>query len=337
MTIGRPLPQLVADQRYCRNRAYPRGVNFEGGTLTMFAGLLGMILDRPVIDKTGITDLFAIRLEFSPDEFTSPRGDAVAPGTPAAAGLRETLGIFQAGMKDSSTCSRRCSCSVYLYAAGAIRPYGDARAAVNVIGMTSVTGLPETWLVEEHYSFASVEDTDRALDAAGAFRSNARQVDSAQDDIMAPAHTLLLRYRPDLSYRPDQAIRMFPRSRYFHVTIYRVRQATDAEFHNMVDLRRRSLDSVNPDRPDIAYDVISGAPSGTYIFLAPIVTLRTMDEGVPTTPVYAQGLADARAKARATTPQGDIGREHVFLRVEPGLSYVSDEFAEVDRGVWRGK
>ena len=76
--------------------AYPRGVNFEGGTLTMFAGLLGMILDRPVIDKTGITDLFAIHLEFSPDEFTSPQGAAVVPGPPAAAGVREAPGIFQA-------------------------------------------------------------------------------------------------------------------------------------------------------------------------------------------------------------------------------------------------
>lgn len=94
--IGRPLPQLGPDQRLCRNMANPRGVNFEGGTLTMFAGLLGMILDRPVIDKTGITDLFAIRLEFSPDEFTSPQGAAVAPGAPAAVGGPDAPGIFQA-------------------------------------------------------------------------------------------------------------------------------------------------------------------------------------------------------------------------------------------------
>ena len=62
----------------------------------MFAGLLGMILDRPVIDKTGITDLFAIHLEFSPDDFTSPRAVAVAPGAPAAVGGPDAPGIFQA-------------------------------------------------------------------------------------------------------------------------------------------------------------------------------------------------------------------------------------------------
>jgi uncharacterized protein (TIGR03435 family) len=70
VTIGRPRPQLAADQRYRRNMANPLGVDFEGGTLAMFAGLLGMILDRPVIDKTGITDSFSIHLEFSPDHTT---------------------------------------------------------------------------------------------------------------------------------------------------------------------------------------------------------------------------------------------------------------------------
>ena len=68
-----------------------------------------------------------------------------------------------------------------------------------------------------------------------------------------------------------------------------------------------------------------------------VLAAGSLPKGVPNTPVYAQGVADARAKARATTPQVDIGREHLFLRVEPGLSYVSDEFAEVDRVFWRGK
>jgi uncharacterized protein (TIGR03435 family) len=76
--------------------ANPRGVDFEGGTLAMFAGLLGMILDRPVIDKTGITDLFAIHLEFLPDDFTSPQAPAVAPGAPVTGGEPDAPGIFQA-------------------------------------------------------------------------------------------------------------------------------------------------------------------------------------------------------------------------------------------------
>ena len=69
----------------------PRSVNFEGGSLTMLAGLLALILDRPVIDKTGIPNYFEIQLEFSPD-------DAAArdPGAPAAVKAPDAPGIFQA-------------------------------------------------------------------------------------------------------------------------------------------------------------------------------------------------------------------------------------------------
>jgi len=220
------------------------------------------------------------------------------------------------------------------FAAGSIRPYIDARANVDVVGMTSVTGLPETWLLESHYSYASVEDTDRALDAVGAFGS-VTPGPAGQDDVLAPAHTMLLRYQPSLSYRPDQAIRLFPRARYFHVTIYRVNGGSDADFARLVTLRRASLDSVNLDRPDIAYEVISGAPSGTYMFFSPVPTLRALDDGVPNTPVYAERLAEERAKAKATTAPSDVSREHMMLRVEPRLSFVSDAWASVDREFWR--
>jgi uncharacterized protein (TIGR03435 family) len=56
--------------------------------------MLGMVLDRPVIDKTGIADLFQIRLHFSPDD-SPERRSAVDPTTPAAA-PPDVPGIFQA-------------------------------------------------------------------------------------------------------------------------------------------------------------------------------------------------------------------------------------------------
>ena len=157
----------------------------------------------------------------------------------------------------------------------------------------------------------------------------------AQDDVLAPARTMIASYRPNYSYRPEQAMRSLPRARYMHITIYRVRGGTEAEFSALVNLRRANLDSVNLDRPDIAYEITSGAPSGTFLFFSPIATLRTLDEGVPSTPVYAQGIAEARAKAKATSAPSEIGREHLLFRLEPRLSYVSDEFANTDREFWR--
>ena len=207
-----------------------------------------------------------------------------------------------------------------------IRPYADARAAVDALGMVSITGVPETWQVELHQSFASIEDVDKAIGPAARLGG----------DPLALPTTLIAFYRPGWSYRADQAIRMFPRALYFHVTIYCVRPDAENDLGELVKLRRLSADSVNLDRPDLAYQVVSGAPSGTFVFLAPLVSLKTMDEGIAQTPVYAEAAAAARAKtASKMSADGEISREHMLFRVEPRLSYVTDGFAEADRQFWR--
>jgi hypothetical protein len=220
------------------------------------------------------------------------------------------------------------------YAANAAKPYADAHAAVNVLGLTAVTGVPETWFLELHPSFASLEALDQALNAIGAPRA-AAAADGGQDDILAPARTLIATYQQQWSYRPDQAMRQFALARYIQVTIYRIRNASESAFDKMVNLRRGNLESLNLDRPDIAYEVVSGAPAGTYIFLSPVLSLRSLDEGVPNTPTYALGLASERAKVMTNTPASDISREHLLFRMEPRLSYVSDDFAAPNPEFWR--
>src|SRR5664279_5101124 len=125
-----------------------------------------------------------------------------------------------------------------------LKPYANAGAAVNVIGMASVTGLPETWLVEAHYSFASVVDLDRKISALAPVRALNDATDPLQDDALAPSRTMLAQYRPNWSYRPDQAIRMFPRARYFQVSLYRIRPGTEGDFGELIKLRRAAADVI---------------------------------------------------------------------------------------------
>jgi hypothetical protein len=219
-----------------------------------------------------------------------------------------------------------------------LKAYANAGVAINVIGMASVTGLPETWLVEAHYSFASVEDLDQRMATLAPVRALSDSADPLQDDVLAPSRTMLAEYRPNWSYRPDQAIRMFPRARYFQISLFRIRPGTEAEFGELIRLRRATADVVNLDRPDMAYQVISGAPAGTFVFLSPVISLRTFDDGVNPVPVFAEGLADAKAKdGSKIATNTEISREHLLFRVEPRISYVSSEFADVDPDFWRGK
>lgn len=210
-----------------------------------------------------------------------------------------------------------------------MRPYANAGAAVNVLGMVAVTGVPETWLVEVHPSFGSIEDLDRGLSALS-------PVGGSDADLLAPTRTMIALYRHGWSYRPVDAIRMLPRARYFELTVYWIRAGTEADFGEVVRQRRAGADSINLDRPDLAYQVVSGAPGRMFVFLAPLTSLRTIDEGMMQLPGRAESAGRA-AQGVKVASDAEISREHVLLRVDPRISYVSDAFAEADPAFWRGR
>ncbi len=216
------------------------------------------------------------------------------------------------------------------------KPYAQAGLAVDVVGSSAITGFPETWLMEAHPSFASIEDLDRALGS-----QLPRPVDfsdSSQNGLYAPPRTMIAVFRPAWSYRPVDASRMFPKTRYLMVSVIHLRPGGEADYAELVRMRRATSESVNLDRPDLVYQVISGASSGTFLFVTPLTTLRIFDDGVPPVPAYAEGLAAARAKeGPKIAAETELEREHFFLRVDPRISYVSDVFAQSDTEFWRGK
>jgi hypothetical protein len=86
------------------------------------------------------------------------------------------------------------------------------------------------------------------------------------------------------------------------------------------------------DRPDLAYKVISGAPSGLYFLLTPLASLETLDEILASVPMYA---SDAAKEVRQIGAADNIARENQLFRVNPELSYVSNDFAGVDANFWK--
>ena len=199
-------------------------------------------------------------------------------------------------------------------------PYAPGQAPVNVIAMSVIAGPAENWLIEMHDSFASLEKVDRMQRAA--VPSDTRD-STAFPDLLSQSRMLVASYRPELSHRADEGAQLFPKMRYLDFAIIRIRLGAEADLAKLLKLRIFSLDSVNADRsPEIAYQVVSGAPSGTYVVLAPMPSLGTLDSGRADTPVYAAGAGEAAKKIAA---DAELLREHVWMRVEPRMSKVSDE------------
>ena len=220
-------------------------------------------------------------------------------------------------------------------AASSARAYAKANAPVQAIGMQSVTGFPETWTLEAHYSFESIEALDQKFALTSPAPAPNVTGDVLGDDTLAPTRTVIAVYREGWSYRPMDAAHNFSKARYFQVSVFRIRPGARASFGDLVRLYRATADAVNLNRPELVYQVISGAPSGTLLFVAPLPSLGVLDEETGPLPIAAEGLAAARKDSGALAAEAELSREHLLFRVEPRLSYVSDEFAGADREFWR--
>lgn len=205
----------------------------------------------------------------------------------------------------------------------------DPKPAVTVLGMSAAAGLGENWLIELHDSFGSLEVLENALGPISASISGAPP---QADELLPSAKALIAIYRPGLSYRAEQGVQSFPKARYFDIAICRVRLGAEADFGKFLKLRGFGQDSINLDTPEITYQVISGASAGTYIVLTPLPSLRVLDDARANTPAYAQADIDTARKIAADL---QLVREHLWFRVDPRLSFVSDQFAADDSSFWR--
>lgn len=204
--------------------------------------------------------------------------------------------------------------------------YEEAKDTITVLGATSVTGPSETWSFEMLDSFASMEDLDRAL-------SMVSTGVPYSDDVLPAARTLIALYRANLSHRWDEAAKIIPKARYFLVSIYRIRPGAQTSFADLVKMRTSRFESINFDKPEIAYQIMSGMPSGTFLFITPLVSLATFDDGLAKTP---DGVREVAAEQKLAA-EVEIGHESFLFRIDPSRSYVSDEFASADPEFWSSR
>lgn len=194
-------------------------------------------------------------------------------------------------------------------------PYLQGKIPISVVGMTAVSGQAENWLLEMHDSFGSIEELDKAINAP----------------LPMDSQTWIGSYRPGLSYRPEEAVKALPKARYILSTVYRVRFGGEGEFAELVRQRRARNDFINLNQPEIAYQVVSGLPSGTFVFLTPLNSLRMLDDAVAKTPLFGEG------GGRKSSTTVELSQDHMLLRIDPRLSKVSDQFAEADPDFWSVK
>jgi hypothetical protein len=202
--------------------------------------------------------------------------------------------------------------------------YGQANAGINVLGAISISGPSEIWFIELHNTFSTVEDLDQRIPVAHAGVPYS-------DEILPPSTTMIAVYRESLSHRWDEAVKNMQKARYFMLSIYRIRPGTETGFAALMKMRRSHYESINFDQPAFGYQIMSGAIAGTYVFVTPLESLKTFDDGLAKAP---DGPRDPSASEQKLAGEVEISHEYLLFRIDPQNSYVLENFASGDPGFW---
>ena len=219
--------------------------------------------------------------------------------------------------------------------ASVARGVARAKYPANFLALSSISGVPETWILESHDSFASVEAATSFVDSTPAVKWWLSQYEAQSGASITEVRRLLAIYRSDLSYGGDQFAQNLPKMRYMSVVLVRLLPARDSDFAEAVRLVKGAYEKSGSDQPLIIYQVISGAPGPSYLFFAPMASLKAMDDAPARGKAMREALGEENAaKALKTSAEVTAASESFLFSLNPRLSYVSKEFAAIDPDFW---
>jgi hypothetical protein len=223
-----------------------------------------------------------------------------------------------------------------------------ANAETFRLGLTPISGDDNVVLYLEGYG--SFEDMEKAqkqfsdtLATNASLRAEMEQMTQQGADMHASQKTSIAVYRPDLSFRPHR-MDAVAKSRYFFVSTNRIKMGHNADYEGWVKDLNAAREKANADWVHTAvYQVITGAPSGTFVTFTLNRSLVEWDE-------FGAKLQE-RNKAIDAALGGDaVVKERRKLAAEifadtysatyamnPAISRPSPTFVAYDPDFWKPK
>lgn len=189
-------------------------------------------------------------------------------------------------------------------------------------------------------SFAELEGMNQATDkkmeaASGMTKAKLDRLDKEAPALHAAMRDMLTIYRPELSFNPGVNVAQM---RYFSITTTRVRPGYDAQYAEYVQKvinvarQKAKIDNLHA----AVFQVISGAPAGTYMIFRPMKSLAELDEPIAMK-VRAAMSDDQKMDADKAVRETIMSSETSTYAFAPRMSYVDKDMAAGDPSFWNPK
>ncbi|MDD5542308.1 MAG: hypothetical protein PHX83_03970 [Acidobacteriia bacterium] len=208
------------------------------------------------------------------------------------------------------------------------------------VGMEAVTGDENSALFFMGFgTFADMEKNQGEFAAAnsGSLKAEAERLDREGGLIHTRQTALVGVLRPDLSYHLEGiTLKTMAQVRFFNVVTFRTRPGSDQRFAAGARIYYAALEKAHITRPLAMYQVIAGAPNGTYIIIEGYHSLGDMD--AVDRPAIMQALgADNLKKLDEIEHTDFISTESNLYAVNPAMSYAPKEVVSESPDFWNPK
>jgi len=203
------------------------------------------------------------------------------------------------------------------------------------VALEALSGGSDLWFILPTESFASAEDYMK-FTAKEPAQSTYAILDARDGELRASSQSLWAVYRPDLSYHVD---RLHPaKVRFVALSKYQARPGRSEDLVSGAKTYLAAMEKAHIDECTLAYQVVAGAPAGTFFFFTMMDSLKAMDEEQ----AHVQAIHEAMgAEAFSGLMKGgsDVlaSMDNTLLRVNPEMSYVDQKIIDADPGFWKPK
>jgi hypothetical protein len=216
------------------------------------------------------------------------------------------------------------------------RIFQKGSVTTHYLGMTSESGPSVAWFLEPYESFGAMEKARAEIEQQ--FAADLEKANVEDGDLRTGSRTLLTVFRGDLSYHPAEAVASLKKSRHMGVIVLRIKYGRDADLEQLAKLLIESDEKSNSNQPVLAYQVVSGGTSGTYLLFSPMDSLSRMDSAPARMAASRQAMGDRGQKHfDMLAPEVVQSIDNLLFAFDPRMSYVSKEFAAADPDFWNPK
>jgi hypothetical protein len=214
--------------------------------------------------------------------------------------------------------------------------YEKAKSTQAYVALASMTGPPEVWYLTPFESHAALDEVTRREEADPVLSGELERLQRADAEFVSDIQFMQAAARPDLSHGafPD-----ISKVRFYEITEFHVKPGHESGFAAVAKVYAAMAAKAAPKASWRTYQVMAGAPSGTFFVLSSLESYGEFDQSIADGMKMMGSLSaeDAISLQKFDAEGLERPAETNRYRLDPGQSYVAREVREKDAAFWMPK